>query len=164
MRYRRLGLEQLGVEAVELALGDVLPAHQAAPALELDPRQAAHRLGGGQVGAFHLAVELDQRLAEAHLLTGFEQHLADDAVHFGGQVYALIGLERADGRQAALPGLLFGQGGGNADGRLRRREHLDLLIDGKAFVGGEGEYHDEYNAEHDEHAAEQHIPFPWRAG
>src|SRR5690606_5097486 len=157
-----LGLEQLGVEPVELALGDGLLARQVLAALVLDTRQGTDRLGGGQDGALHVAVQLQQRLTEGDLLAGLEQHFLDRALYLGGQVHALVGLERADGRQAALPGAFLGHGGGHADGRLRRREHLDLLVDGEALVGGEGEYHDEYHAQHDEHAAEQHIPNPWQ--
>ena len=143
-----IGLLQTGGEAVELAFRDALAIDQAAAALVFHAGQTQFGLGRAQAGLLDIAVHLDQRLLQADLLTGTEQHLLHGATDLHRQVHALKSLERADGGQATLPWAFFCRRGVDADGRLRCGEHLHLLVDGEAFVGGEGEYHDEYCAEH----------------
>ncbi len=159
---RGLVLLQLGRKPIELAFGNRLAADQLSTPAEIQLRQAKVGLGGFQQGAFDFAVQLQERLAGLDLLPRFELQLLHRAGDLQAQVNALQGLQAADGGQARLPGLLGGLGHGNADGRFRDRKHLDLLVDGEGLVACQQQHHQQDNTQHDQHAASQHVPLPWK--
>ncbi|MNQ99267.1 hypothetical protein D3C85_1149930 [compost metagenome] len=131
-------------EAVELTLGNGLAADQLRPAVVIDLGQAQVGQGGAEQGSFHIAVELQQRLADLDLLPGLELHDLDGARHFQAQVDPLQGREAAHRRQTPLPHAFAGLGSRHVDRRLGRGKLLDLLVNGKGLVAPQYQ-HDQQN-------------------
>ena len=154
---RGLALFQDRREPIELAFGNGLAAHQLAAATVIELGQPEVGLGGFEQGAFHGAVQSQQRLTGLDLLPGLELQVDDRAVGLQAQVDALQRLERADRGQAGLPWPFGGRGHGDADRRFGRGEALDHRVDGEGFVTGQDQHDQQNNTQHDQHAATQHI-------
>ena len=148
-----LRLLLLGRRPVVLRLRDDALVQQALHPVEVEPRQLALRLDGGQLRLLLPRVELGQHLPLANRSAGLERDAIDDARQVGAHGHALNGGHRADGAQRRRPLLLLRDDG--RDG-FRRRLEGGALRDGRLNLPelheAEGRDDDQHHREHQNHS------------
>ena len=149
-----LGLLRLGGEPVILRLRDHSPLQELARPLEIQPRQLALRLRGGELGPLLARVEPHQHIS----LVDPPARIEGDGLYDPGQVRAhgdpVNGGHRSDRVQHGGPLLLASHDRGDG---LRRRLIGSALRDGRANLhelhGSDGRDEQDHDCQHEQHSS-----------
>ena len=109
-------LFQIRFGLIQFGLGYGVFGAQTFEARQIRLRPFGLRVQGAQLRLFRGGIQTQQHIALGHHRARFKSDLADGAGHFGGDLHALHGGDRTDGRQGFLPLLFAGHGGGNRFG------------------------------------------------
>src|SRR6266545_4690130 len=106
--------------------------------LEVDGREAALRLGVGELRLFLTGVEPHEHVAGSHFLAGVELDPRNEPGQVGGDGHAVHGLDRPDGGDRRRPPLLPRADRGHRFGRrLKGRVLRDARLDLPVFHGSD---------------------------